>query len=78
LAGDMLRERKVTRDDETILYFIALFGRVATQEVATLLDIDKSKALELLRKLEDEGRVSGRRAGNDYLWTFCEKSQTNM
>jgi hypothetical protein len=42
---------------------------VATQEVATLLDIDKSKALELLRKLEDEERVFGKRAGNDYFWT---------
>jgi len=62
LAGDTLRERKVTRDDETILDFIARYGKVATQDVATLLDIDESKALELLRKLEDEGRVSGKRA----------------
>jgi putative protein-disulfide isomerase len=75
LAGDMLRERKVTRDDETILDFIARYGRVATQEVATLLDIDKSKVLELLRKLEDEGRVSGKRAGNDYFWTFARKAK---
>jgi putative protein-disulfide isomerase len=75
LACDMLRERKVARDDETILDFIALYGRVATQEVATLLDIDKSKALELLRKLEDEGRVSGKRAGNDYFWTFARKTK---
>jgi putative protein-disulfide isomerase len=75
LAGDMLRERKVTRDDETILYFIAHYGKVATQEVATLLDIDKSKALELLRKLKDEGRVSGKRAGNDYFWTFARKAK---
>jgi putative protein-disulfide isomerase len=75
LAGDMLRERKVTRDDETILDFIARYDRVATQEVATLLDIDKSKALELLRKLKDEGRVSGKRAGNDYFWTFARKAK---
>jgi len=75
IAGDMLIERKVTLDDETILDFIACYDKVATQEVATLLDIDKRKALELLRKLEDEGRVSSKSAGNDYFWTLARKAK---
>jgi hypothetical protein len=52
-----------------------MWGKVATQEVATLLDVDKNGALDLLRKLQDEGRVIGKRAGNDYFWTLARKAK---
>jgi putative protein-disulfide isomerase len=75
LAGDMLRGREVARGAETVLDFLERWGKVATQEIATLLDMDKGSALALLRRLQDEGKVFGKRAGNDYFWTLGRKAQ---
>jgi hypothetical protein len=75
LAGDLLRGREVPRDAETVLDFLEMWRKVTTQEVATLLDVDKNGALDLLRSLQDEGRVIGKRAGNDYFWTLARKAK---
>jgi predicted DsbA family dithiol-disulfide isomerase len=75
LAGDLLRGREVPRDAETVLDFLEMWRKVTTQEVATLLDVDKNRALDILRRLQDEGRIIGKRAGNDYFWTLARKAK---
>jgi putative protein-disulfide isomerase len=74
-AGGLLRGREVPRDAETVLDFLEMWRKVATQEVATLLDVDKNRALDILRSLQDEGRIIGKRAGNDHFWTLARKAK---
>jgi len=64
LAGKPLSKRIISKND--VLGFIKRWEKVATQEVATLLNINKTEALKLLSTLE--GKVIKRKAGNDYFW----------
>jgi len=68
LAGRSLRKRTIAKDRQEVLSFVKRWGRVATQEVATLLDIDRADAHSILEALVDEGLLARQRAGNDYFW----------
>ncbi|MEM0348870.1 MAG: DsbA family protein [Candidatus Caldarchaeum sp.] len=68
IAGDSLEKRVIEKSEEEVLGFIRRWGKVATQEVATLLDITKNKAYEMLKSMSDKGLVYGVKAGNDYFW----------
>ncbi|GBC69668.1 hypothetical protein HRbin01_01370 [archaeon HR01] len=68
IAGDSLVKRRIERSEDEVLGFIRRWGKVATQEVATLLDIPKHQALEMLKYVSDKGLIYGDKAGNDYFW----------
>ena len=65
LAGGSLRKDTYQLKEEDILRFISKYKKVSTQEVATLLDIERYTAYEYLNKLES---VKSLKAGNDYFW----------
>jgi len=65
LAGDLLKKDTYLLKEEDILKFIGKYKKVSTQEVATLLDIEKHTAYEYLNKLKS---VKSLKAGNDYFW----------
>ncbi|GBC72031.1 hypothetical protein HRbin02_01820 [Candidatus Calditenuaceae archaeon HR02] len=69
ISGDSLVKRRIERNEDEVLSFISRWGKVATQEVATLLDIPKYQALEMLKSISDKGLIYGRKAGNDYFWS---------
>lgn len=48
--------------------FVAHWGRVATQEVAEVHELDREEAEERLRELEAAGRLRSRAVGNGYFW----------
>jgi len=69
-TGNSLKKRIIRRDKQETLSFVKKWKKVATQEVATLLDTDKLEAYDILTTLVEEGFVDKRRAGNDYFWLF--------
>ncbi len=64
-AGNSLKKATYLLKEEDILRFIGKYKKVSTQEVATLLDIEKYTAYEYLNKLKS---VNSIKAGNDYFW----------
>ncbi|KKN01036.1 hypothetical protein LCGC14_1131870 [marine sediment metagenome] len=65
LAGDSLKKDTYNLKESDILRFIDKNKKVSTQEVATLVGIDKFAAYEYLNKLKS---VKSIKAGNDYFW----------
>jgi len=68
ITKDSSVKRRIERSEEEVIGFVRRWGKVATQEVATLLDITRNKAYEMLKSLSYKGLVYGVRAGNDYFW----------
>ncbi|MDJ0270631.1 MAG: DsbA family protein [Aigarchaeota archaeon] len=68
ITGNSLEKKRIEKSEEEVLGFIRRWGKVATQEVATLLDITKNKAYEMLKSMSDKGLIYGNKAGNDYFW----------
>lgn len=68
MTNDSLVKRKIERSEREVLRFVEKWERVATQEVATLLDITKREALEMLKSMAIKGLVIEERAGNDCFW----------
>jgi putative protein-disulfide isomerase len=73
LAGDKLVRREISKDKMTVLDFIRRWGKVATQEVATLLDVSRPEAFRILEDLTGEGLILKVVAGNDYFWKPIQK-----
>ncbi len=65
LTNDSLKKDTYQLKEEDILRFIRKYDKVSTQEVATLLDIERFIAYEYLNKLRS---VISIKAGNDYFW----------
>ena len=70
LLGEKMRKQQVQLNDENVLNFIEKYQKVATQEVATLYEIEKEEAFKLLSKLQYEEKIISRQAGNDFFWLF--------
>ncbi|BAJ50866.1 DsbA oxidoreductase [Candidatus Caldarchaeum subterraneum] len=68
ISDDSLLKRRIERSEEEVLGFVRRWGKVATQEVATLLDISKNQAFEMLKSMSDKNMVYAKRTGNDYFW----------
>ena len=67
-SKNSLEKLKIPLNDENILNFIKKYKKVATQEVATLFNINRPNAAEFLQKLEKKNLVISIKAGNDYFW----------
>lgn len=65
LVGNSLKMDTYQLNEKDILRFIRKYEKVSTQEVATLLDIERLTAYEYLNKLKS---VRSIKAGNDYFW----------
>ncbi len=70
LLGDKMRKKQIPLTDETILKFIEKYRKVATQEIATLLEIEKEEAFKILSKLQQEEKILSLQAGNDFFWLY--------
>jgi predicted DsbA family dithiol-disulfide isomerase len=68
LSNNTLKKLEISLNDENILNFIKKYEKVATQEVAILFDISRTKAAEVLQKLEYNKLITSIKAGNDYFW----------
>lgn len=68
ISNDSLEKRRMEKSEEEVLAFIKRWGKVATQEVATLLDITKNEAYKMLESMSNGGMIVGKKAGNDYFW----------
>jgi predicted DsbA family dithiol-disulfide isomerase len=71
-----LKEKKIELSEKEALNFIRYWGKVATQEIATLFNISKYQAYSLLKEMERKGLIESQKAGNDYFWKAkdnCEK-----
>jgi len=68
ITNDSLKKRRIERSEEEVLGFVRRWNKVATQEVATLLDITKNEAHEMLKSMSDKGLLYSVKAGNDYFW----------
>jgi predicted DsbA family dithiol-disulfide isomerase len=76
-----LKERKIELSEKEALNFIRYWGRVATQEIATLFNISKYQAYSLLKEIESKGLIESQKAGNDYFWKAkdnCEKGECKI
>lgn len=69
LTNDSLKKDTYQLKEVDILRFIKEFGKVSTQEVATLLDIERFTTYEYLNKLKS---VRSIKAGNDYFWEMSK------
>ncbi len=69
LSADSLTKRTVETNDSEIAKFVERWGRVATQEVATVFDLDRREALGILTKLEERGLMEKVGVGEDYFWS---------
>lgn len=65
LNGGSLKKTEYSLKEEDILSFIKKFEKVATQEVATLLGIERNKANKFLSEIES---ITPIEVGNDYFW----------
>jgi len=70
LIGNKLKKKELILNDENVLKFIENYTKVATQEVATLFEIDKEDAFKILTKLKQEEKIISKQAGNDFFWFF--------
>jgi len=68
ITGNSLQKRKIEKTEQEVLGFIMRWGKVATQEVATLLNITKYEAYEMLKSMNEKGLIYDKKAGNDYFW----------
>lgn len=70
LIGKKMKKKQVILNDENVLKFIEKYMKVATQEVATLFEIEKDDAFKILSKLKQEEKILSIQAGNDFFWLF--------
>jgi len=63
-----LEKRRIEKSEEEVFSFVNRWRKVATQEVATLLDITKEKAYQILKSMSEKGLIYVKKAGNDYFW----------
>jgi predicted DsbA family dithiol-disulfide isomerase len=68
ISNNELKERKIEFNENEALNFIKYWGKVATQEIATLFNISKYDARPFLKNLENKGLIESQKAGNDYFW----------
>lgn len=76
LAGDGLVKRRLESTPESILAFIAKYGKVAGKEVAEVFDLTDEQAEKTLRTLETDGKIERHKAGNGYFWLLKTATQT--
>jgi len=72
LSRKKMKKKQVILNDENVLKFIEKYMKVATQEVATLFEIEKEEAFKILSKLQHEEKIISIPAGNDFFWLFHE------
>jgi len=70
LTGKKMKKKQVILNDENVLKFIEKYMKVATQEVATLFEIEREEAFKILSKLKHEEKIISIQSGNDFFWLF--------
>ncbi|MHB8793118.1 MAG: DsbA family oxidoreductase [Thermoleophilia bacterium] len=68
LAGDRLKPREITADDDSIVEFARKYGKVAPREVSEVFSLKMSEARDQLDRLVSEGRLRKQQAGSG--WFF--------
>ncbi|MBI5871037.1 MAG: DsbA family protein [Actinobacteria bacterium] len=68
LAGDRLKPRELTADDDSILEFAHKYGKVAPREVSEVFSLKMSEARERLDRLVGEGRLRKQQAGSGWFY----------
>ncbi len=71
LSDDRLVPGEIVRDRTTVQDFVRRWGKVATQEVATLLDVSKAEVFKILEDMAEDGLFVKVVAGNDYFWKMA-------
>ncbi len=65
-------------DAENVQAFVRKHGKVATAEVATVFDLPRGQAIEVLEKLREEQNVYRVEAGNDFFWILDKRIQDKV
>jgi predicted DsbA family dithiol-disulfide isomerase len=68
LAGDRLKPREITADDESILEFVRKYGKVAPREVSEVFSLNMSEARDRLDRLAAEGSLRKQQAGSGWFY----------
>ena len=78
LVGDGLVKRRLEATHESILAFIAKYGKVTTKEVAEVFGLTEELSGTMLRTLEVHGKIEGRKAGNGYFWLLKTENRITV